>query len=65
MIDPPIPPIEYHPPYSLDFVSHLDAGCYPDEVTEKLLAEVSKDEEARRMLEALTLVGLELRFALE
>lgn len=65
MTDLPIPPIEYHPPYSLDFVAHLDADCYPGEITAELLAEVSLDEEGRRMLEALTMVGLELRFALE
>jgi hypothetical protein len=61
MNDQPIPPIEYRPPYSLDFVSHLDAGCYPDEMTAELLAQVSCDDEGRRMLDALTIVGLELR----
>ena len=59
--DGPIPPIEFFPPYSLDFVAHLDTGCYPDENTADLLAAVSRDEEGRRMLDALVIVGLELR----
>lgn len=63
MTDPPVPPVEYHPPYSLDFVAHLDAGCYPDEIAAELLAAVSRDEHGRRVLDALTITGLELRIA--
>ncbi|WP_421874646.1 hypothetical protein [Mycolicibacterium wolinskyi] len=63
MYDQPIPPIEFEPPYSMDFVSHLDAGCYPDEIMAERLAAVSRDEEGRRMLDALAIVGLELRLA--
>lgn len=63
MVEPPLPPIEHHPPYSVDFVACLDAGCYPDSVTPDLLAAVNSDEEGRRVLVALALVGLQLRAA--
>lgn len=63
MTEATLPPIEYQPPYSLDFVAHLDAGCYPDALSLELLAAVSSNEEGRRMLDALTITGLELRIA--
>lgn len=47
----------------MDFVAHLDGGCYPVAITTDLLASVNSDEEGRRMLDALTIVGLELRIA--
>lgn len=55
------PPIEYEPPYSMDFVSHLDAGCYPDEITPRLLTAVRRDAPGARMLDDLAIVQLELR----
>jgi hypothetical protein len=61
MHDAPIPPIEYEPPFSVDFVSHLDAGCYPDNVTQDLLAAVRSDPTGARMLTELTIVQMELR----
>ncbi|ORA10960.1 hypothetical protein [Mycobacterium arosiense] len=61
MQEMPIPPIEYSPPYSMDFVSHLDAGCYPDGVTQQLLAAVRCDPVGARMLDDLAVVQMELR----
>ena len=51
--DEPIPPIEYAPPYSMDFVAHLDAG-YPNDVTRDLLAAVRTDPAGSRLLNALS-----------
>lgn len=61
MQDPPLPPIEYSPPYSMDFVAHLDAGCYPDEVAQQLLDAVRLDAAGARMLDDLAIVQMELR----
>lgn len=44
----------------MDFVSHLDAGCYPDEVTKELLAAVHRDPAGARMLDDLAIVQIEL-----
>ncbi|MDX1870688.1 hypothetical protein SBI67_01010 [Mycolicibacterium sp. 120266] len=55
-----IPAIESAPPYSMVFVSHLDAGCYPEELTQQLLAEVRRDPAGARMLDDLAIVQLEL-----
>lgn len=61
MDDDLIPPIEYEPPYSLEFVSHLHGSCYGDDVTPSLLAAVRADEVGARMLDSLTVVQLEMR----
>jgi hypothetical protein len=61
MTDEPIPPFEWSPPYSLEFVAHLEAGCYPDDVTPRLMAAVRSDPAGARMLDALTIVQMELR----
>jgi hypothetical protein len=55
------PPIEFQPPYSLDFVAHLHGGCYSADVTPMLLRSVQTDPDGARMLDALTGVQLELR----
>ncbi|MDM2096403.1 hypothetical protein PP348_20220 [Mycobacteroides abscessus] len=61
MADEPLPPIEYEPPYSLNFVAHLDAGCYPDDLTPELLAGVRRDPAGAGLLDLLTTTQLELR----
>lgn len=61
MTDAPIPPVELSPPYSLEFVAHLEAGCYPDDVTPELMAVVCRDPAGARMLDALRITQLELR----
>lgn len=61
MQDHPIPPIEWSPPYSLDFIAHLHGGCYPEDVTPNLLAAVRDDPARARQLDSMTLVQLELR----
>src|SRR5947209_7583707 len=38
--DESAPPIEYEPPYSIDFVAHLHGGCYPEHITPTFLAAV-------------------------
>jgi hypothetical protein len=55
------PPIEFQPPYSLDFVAHLHGGCYSADVTPMLLRSVQADPDGARMLNAITDVQLELR----
>jgi len=55
------PAIQYEPPYSLDFVSHLDAGCYPAELTYQLMATLRLDPAGARMLDDLAIVRMELR----
>lgn len=62
-LDDALPPIELAPPYSLDFVAHLDAGCYPDDLSDALLAAVCRDEHGRRLLDALIVSRLEVRTA--
>ncbi|WP_074355653.1 hypothetical protein [Mycobacteroides abscessus] len=56
-----IPPVEFEPPYSVDFVAHLHGGCYPDALASDLLAGVRRDHESARLLDALTVTQLELR----
>lgn len=55
------PPIEYGPPYSMDFVAHLHGGCYLAAVTPMLLRAVRRDADGARMLDALTTTQLEVR----
>lgn len=55
------PSIEHHPPYSPEFVAHLHAGCYPDDLTPALLALVRADPGGARMLDDYSLIQLELR----
>jgi len=55
------PPIEYAPPFSLDFVAHLHGGCYPPDVTPLLLRAVQHDPDGGPMLDALESVCRELR----
>lgn len=45
----------------MDFVAHLYGGCYPAGITSALLAAVRADNDGARMLDALTVVQLELR----
>lgn len=45
----------------MDFVAHLDAGCYPDEVAQQLLDAVRLDAAGARMLDDLAIVQMELR----
>jgi hypothetical protein len=52
MTDEPIPPVEWSPPYSLDFVAHLEGGCYPTDITDTLMSAVRGDSDGARMLEA-------------
>jgi hypothetical protein len=63
MTDEGIPGIEWAPPYSPDFVAHLHGGCYPADVTPALLYAVNADPEGQRVLDALTVVQLELLLA--
>lgn len=44
----------------MDFVAHLDGGCYPDGVTQQLLAAVRLDPVGARMLDDLAIVQMEL-----
>ena len=61
MADEPILPIKYEPPYSIDFVAHLRAGCYPDALASELLAAICSDPVGARLLDGLTIIQLELR----
>ncbi|RIT48809.1 hypothetical protein D2E80_11935 [Mycobacteroides abscessus] len=61
--DEPRPPVEFCPPYSLDFVAHLHGGCYPDAITPGFLAAVRRDAIGRRMLDEIAIAQLELVFA--
>lgn len=45
----------------MDFVSHLDAGCYSDGATHELLATVRLDPAGARMLDDVAIVQMELR----
>jgi len=56
------PPIEYVPPYSLDFIAHLHDGCYSAQATPMLLQAVQRDPDGARMLDALTSAQLKLSF---
>lgn len=60
--DDPLPPVEFGPPYSLDFVAHLHGGCYSDAVSPGLLAAVGRDDIGRQMLDDLAIAQLELVF---
>lgn len=51
--DEPLPPTEYGPPYSLDFVAHLHAGCYSGSETPSLMEAVRRDADGARMIDAL------------
>jgi len=55
------PPIEYGPPFSLDFVAHLHGGCYPADVTPLLLRAVQRDPDGVRLLDRLTNVQRAVR----
>lgn len=50
----PLPPIEHHPPYSLEFVAHLHGGCYGEDFTPQLLAAVRKDAGGVQLLDDIT-----------
>lgn len=56
-----VPPVEYSPPYTMNFVAHLSGGCYPADITPALLRAVRADETGARMLDGITMVELELR----
>lgn len=56
-----VPPVEYSPPYTMNFVAHLSGGCYPADITPALLSAVRADETGARMLDGITMVELELR----
>lgn len=55
-----LPPVEYGPPYSMDFVAHLHGGCYDTDLTPSLLEAVRRDAASARMLDALTMTQMEL-----
>jgi hypothetical protein len=55
------PPIEYGPPFSLDFVAHLHGYRYPADVAPLLMRAVQRDPDGARMLDALESVRIELR----
>lgn len=61
MPDEPVPPIELAPPYSMEFVAHLHAGCYAEGISRQLIRAVRQDKEGQRMLDALSITQLELR----
>lgn len=51
MTNDEIPPIEYEPPYSEDFIAHLHAGYYDDEPDfTKILLAALKDEGATELI---------------
>lgn len=60
-IDEPLPPLELHPPYSLDFIAYLHGGCYPRDTTEQLLLAVAADAHGAGLLRAVMRTTVELR----
>jgi hypothetical protein len=56
-----LPAIDFEPPYSLDFLAHLHGGCYPPDVTARLLEGIGRDLDASKLMDSLTLVQLALR----
>lgn len=45
----------------MEFVAHLHAGFYAEDVSRQLMRAVSEDREGRHMLDALSITQLELR----
>lgn len=57
----PLPPIEHEPPYSMEFVSHLHAGCYAASPTAAHMQAVRLDPNGARMIDALLAAQLAVR----
>lgn len=61
-MDEPIPPIEYEPPYSLDFLAHLHGECYDGtHDLSQVWASVLRDASAAQIVRELTEVQMALR----
>lgn len=55
-----LPPIEYNPPFSMEFVAHLHGGCYDEDIAIRLLSMARQDRTGQHMLDMLNITRLGL-----